>query len=306
MDMESLQTFLEVEKTKSFTLSATKLFCTQAAISMRIKKLESDLGCSLFERRSRTLALTRNGELFLPYAKQMYNIWTSCKDRLTEQKLMANSELQIACAGSLGSYVIPSLIYLFRQKYPYVSIINNVQYTKNVVTAVAEDKVPLGIIAQTSHVKSNEMLICEPLMEDPLLIVAPPNHPWVQLPGVFLRELTTETLLLPGTSGSLVALLEQLGGFSFDPTRLAVSGNIESLKRSLLGGEGVAVMSEYAVRPELELGVLRSVPIQDKEKPYKYVYSLRRRGANPPLLAQMFLDFAVQAAIDGTLSTRSI
>lgn len=306
MDIESLHTFIEVEKCRSFTHASDKLYCTQAAISSRIKKLEESLGCSLFERRAKSIVLTQRGELFLPYAKQMYNIWTSSREHLTQVKLMEESELQLACAGSLGTYIVPSLIYLFRQKYPYVSVVNNVRYTRNVVTAVAESRVHLGIISQTNHVRTDEKYICEPLIEDPLIIVTNPTHPWTQLEGVHLCQLADETLLLPGTSSSLVNTLERLGSFSLSPDKLVTDGNIETIKRELYKGCGVTVLSEYAVRPELELGVLRRVPILDSKRPTKQIYSLRKRGAVQPLIVKKFLEFAAEAPLNGTISTRCI
>ena len=53
MDLESLESFLEVEKHKNFTKAAESLFCTQAAVSMRIKRLETALECGLFKRCGR-------------------------------------------------------------------------------------------------------------------------------------------------------------------------------------------------------------------------------------------------------------
>ena len=64
MDLESLESFLEVEKHKNFTKAAESMFCTQAAVSMRIKRLETALECGLFKRCGRRVELTREGENF--------------------------------------------------------------------------------------------------------------------------------------------------------------------------------------------------------------------------------------------------
>ncbi|MEG0541548.1 MAG: LysR family transcriptional regulator, partial [Angelakisella sp.] len=170
MDIQPLETFLAVEKTKNFTAAAQELFCTQAAISMRIKKLETTLGTPLFIRRSRTVELTHDGETFLPYARQIYNTWKSAKEHLLQNRLMEQSEIQIACSSTPGTYLIPSVMYLFRQRHPYITVVNHVQYTKNVIESVESGKVPLGIISQPANVSSQTM-VCEPLMDDPLVLV---------------------------------------------------------------------------------------------------------------------------------------
>ena len=88
MDLESLESFLEVEKHKNFTKAAESMFCTQAAVSMRIKRLETALECGLFKRCGRRVELTREGEIFLPYARQMVNTWKSASEHLLQTRLM--------------------------------------------------------------------------------------------------------------------------------------------------------------------------------------------------------------------------
>ena len=93
MDLESLESFLEVEKHKNFTKAAESLFCTQAAVSMRIKRLETALECGLFKRCGRRVELTREGEIFLPYARQMVNTWKSASEHLLHGRVLAIQQL---------------------------------------------------------------------------------------------------------------------------------------------------------------------------------------------------------------------
>ena len=100
MDLESLESFLEVEKHKNFTKAAESLFCTQAAVSMRIKRLETALECGLFKRCGRRVELTREGEIFLPYARQMVNTWKSASEHLLQTRLMEESEIRITSSST--------------------------------------------------------------------------------------------------------------------------------------------------------------------------------------------------------------
>ena len=189
MDLESLESFLEVEKHKNFTKAAESLFCTQAAVSMRIKRLETALECGLFKRCGRRVELTREGEIFLPYARQMVNTWKSASEHLLQTRLMEESEIRITSSSTPGTYIIPSLIYLFRQSYPYITVINHIQYTRSAISDVIGGNFSLGIISQPASV-GTDVLCCEPLMEDPLVLVVHPQHPWVEKRGILFKEIT--------------------------------------------------------------------------------------------------------------------
>lgn len=104
MDLESLESFLEVEKHKNFTKAAESLFCTQAAVSIRIKRLETALECGLFKRCGRRVELTREGEIFLPYARQMVNTWKSASEHLLQTRLMEESEIRITSSSTPGTH----------------------------------------------------------------------------------------------------------------------------------------------------------------------------------------------------------
>ncbi|MEG0753023.1 MAG: LysR family transcriptional regulator [Angelakisella sp.] len=301
MDIQPLETFLAVEKTKNFTAAAQELFCTQAAISMRIKKLETTLGTPLFIRRSRTVELTHDGETFLPYARQIYNTWKSAKEHLLQNRLMEQSEIQIACSSTPGTYLIPSVMYLFRQRHPYITVVNHVQYTKNVIESVESGKVPLGIISQPANVSSQTM-VCEPLMDDPLVLVVSPHHPWAGTSGILLRQLVSQTFLISNPNTSLVRYLENVGGFAMDHDKLYVAGNIEAIKRGISSNQGVSVMSAFAVRQELELGLLCSVPVLDRGTLSRKIYLIYRTGYTPSLSVQFFLEFAKEAVTDGSIA----
>lgn len=79
MDVELARTFLEVVKTGSLVSAATQLHVTQTAVTARIKNLETQLGCRLFERNKAGARLTANGGKFLGYASQFVQTWEAAR-----------------------------------------------------------------------------------------------------------------------------------------------------------------------------------------------------------------------------------
>lgn len=291
MDLEILETFLLLSKNNNFTKTAEEMFCTQAAVSMRIQRLETYLDCRLFSRKSKKAELTKAGLLFLPYAQQISNTFVNAKEHLLQSKLMEQSEIFITSSNTPGTYILPNIMFLFRQKYPYITVVNNVQYTKNVVSSVLNKSYSIGIISQ-SYFSDTEHILCEPILEDPLVIVVNNEHPWATKKRIFLSEIKNEIFLISNPNTSLVSYLEKVGNFKFVPSNLYVVGSIEAIKQSIYDNLGISVVSESAVKQELKLGLLSKVEIVDEIKLLRHVYCIRRKDEKLPFSTELFLKFA--------------
>ncbi|MGN9162876.1 LysR substrate-binding domain-containing protein [Clostridium sulfidigenes] len=291
MDLETLETFLLLSKNNNFTKTAEEMFCTQAAVSMRIQRLETYLDCRLFSRKSKKAELTKAGLLFLPYAQQISNTFVNAKEHLLQSKLMEQSEIFITSSNTPGTYILPNIMFLFRQKYPYITVVNNVQYTKNVVSSVLNKSYSVGIISQP-YFSDTEHILCEPILEDPLVIVVNNEHPWATKKRIFLSEIKNEIFLISNPNTSLVSYLEKVGNFKFVPSNLYVVGSIEAIKQSIYDNLGISVVSESAVKQELKLGLLSKVEIVDEIKLLRHVYCIRRKDEKLPFSTELFLKFA--------------
>jgi DNA-binding transcriptional LysR family regulator len=146
-----------------------------------------------------------------------------------------------------------------------------------------------------------DVLCCEPLMEDPLVLVVHPQHPWAEKRGILFKEITEETLLISNPNTSLVNYLEKEGRLSLEPSRLYVAGNIEAIKRGIRNHQGISIMSEYAVRQELELGLLKQVPLLDHPGLKRQLYTIFRKDTRFKLSTSLFLEFFRKAAEDNRL-----
>ncbi|WML32633.1 LysR family transcriptional regulator [Clostridium sp. OS1-26] len=291
MDLETLQTFLLIAKNSSFTKTSEEMFCTQAAVSMRIQRLERYLDCNLFSRKSKKAELTKAGHLFLPYAQQISNTFINAKEHLLQAKLMEESEISIASSNTPGTYILPNIMFLFRQKYPYITIVNHVQYTKNVINGVLNKSYPIGIISQPYFSDTNDIL-CEPILEDPLVVVVNNEHPWATKKRIFIHEIKNEFFLISNPNTSLVSYLEKAGNFKFVSNNICVVGSIEAIKQSIYSNLGISVISESAVKQELKLGLLSKVEIVDEITLMRHIYYIKRKDEKLSLSAELFLKFA--------------
>ncbi len=296
MDLETSQTFLLITKNNSFTKTSEEMFCTQAAVSMRIHRLENYLGCSLFNRKSKRAELTKDGSLFLPYAQQILNTFINAKEHLLQAKLMEQSEIFITSSNTPGTYMLPNILFLFRQKYPFITVVNHVQYTKDVISSIINKTYPLGIVSQP-YLSETEEILCEPILEDPLVVVVNNQHPWPAKKRIFLREIKDEVFLISNPNTSLIPYLEKVGKFKFASKNLCAVGGIEAIKQSIYDNLGISVMSESAVKQEIKLGLISKVELIDEIKLMRQIYYIKRKDEKLPLSTELFLKFAKEFII---------
>lgn len=296
MDLETLETFLLIAKNNSFTKTAEAMFCTQAAISMRIRRLENYLDCSLFNRKTKKAELTKDGLLFLPYAQQIANTFINAKEHLLQAKLMEQSEISITSSNTPGTYMLPNIMFLFKQKYPFITVVNHVQYTKNVINSVLNKNYDLGIISQP-YLSDTQDILCEPLLEDSLVVVVNNHHPWATKKRIFINDIKNETFLISNPNTSLVSYLEKIGNFKFISNNICVVGSIEAIKQSIYDNLGISIISENAVKQELKLGLLSKVDIIDDIKLIRHIYYIKHKDINLPLSTELFLKFIKELMI---------
>lgn len=294
MNIETIQTFLTLADNQSFTKTAEILFCTQAAVSMRIQRLEENLECRLFVRHKKTANLTKEGELFFPYAQQIQNSYYNAKEHILQSKLMEESNIAITSSNTPGIYIIPSILLKFQQKYPFISVVNHVQYTKNVIDSILNKNYTIGFISQPYLCESSE-IICESILDDPLVIIVNHSHPWAVRKQIFLRELKNEVLLISNPNSSIISYLEQTGNLKFSPKNIFAVGSLEGIKQSLYNNMGIAILSLSAVKKELDLNLLCKIELIEDVQLMRHIYLIKRKDTLTSLSAELFIKFTKES-----------
>ncbi|HCH23181.1 MAG TPA: LysR family transcriptional regulator, partial [Oceanospirillaceae bacterium] len=128
LDIATLRSFVTIAETGSMTRSATRLFLTQSAISMQIKRLEMSLDMVLFERSSGGMLLTSAGEQLLQYAKQMLNLNDEVIGRLTAPEF--EGEIRLGVPDDIIFPRLPDILKQFARDYPRVKVKLTVDQSK--------------------------------------------------------------------------------------------------------------------------------------------------------------------------------
>ena len=117
MDIDLLKTFMEVRRLRSFRIAAENLHVTQAAVSQRIKQLESRLNTILFNREKNNIYLTSTGEQFVPYAESMLAAWQQAKNEISLHPV-SDTSLSVAARASIWELFSSSYLYEISNNFP--------------------------------------------------------------------------------------------------------------------------------------------------------------------------------------------
>lgn len=186
MMFEALDVFATVVEQSSLNQASKLLNLSQPALSRKISKLENDLGVSLFNRKGKRLVLTSIGQLAYTFALEQRKQQHIFLRTLAQFK--DGSQINVTLGASLTTLqtTLPPLINAFMDKHPSAEIKLVTGKTHEIVSAVREKKVDVGIVASSILEHGLE---CIPLFEDHLELVLPSHHPLTEFKEVRMEHL---------------------------------------------------------------------------------------------------------------------
>lgn len=225
MELIYLQTFREVAVRKSFTKAADELGYAQSSVTTQIQKLEKEYGVKLFERYGRGLRLTKSGEELFKYAVQLLDLFQQSKEKLTKQ---GGGNLSIGTIDSLAAYFLPSVLHRLRQKYEDLVIRLQTDREDSIVSKVREGEYDLGLILENKPEDTSLNWIS--IREEPLHLIAHPDHPLGRLPVIELEHLADYEWIMTEDTCNYRIMLEKVLRASGAPVRIGLElGNPEAI-----------------------------------------------------------------------------
>jgi DNA-binding transcriptional LysR family regulator len=285
-DSTLLNVFLTVVEEGSFTRAAEKLFRTQPAVSMAVQRLETELGETLIDRGGRELTLTDAGRLVFDCARQQENLHRGLLNQLTELRNKAAGRLVIGSNESMTLYLLPHLSR-FRRAYPKVKLVVQRSRSGEVPDRLLGGDLDLGVV---SFGLQDERFRSQLLYVDHLSFVVPPEHRLAKRSSISIQELEMEvfvahTVASPYRDAVIRSFAQHKVQLHMDiemPT-------MESIRRMVQAGEGVAFLPRMAVDQDVRQGVLKEVAVKELkvERKIHLIYLEKRPLSHA---AKAFLD----------------
>jgi DNA-binding transcriptional LysR family regulator len=275
MDLSQLHVFLTVAKEQSFSRAAEKLYRTQPAVSIVIRKLEESVGQPLLVRGARQVKLTDAGELLRDYAERLLNLRDEIQKGMEDLGNLGRGELRLGVNESSIHALLPALAR-YRKLYPGVKLIMHRTLSRDIPQEVLNYRLDLGAV---SYVPQDAKLAAVEILSDELTFVVPPKHPLARRRSVDIKELGEETFIAHNVESPYRSRVIQL----FEKHRVPLHRDIEmptieSIKRFVQMGMGVAIVPRMCVLWEVERKLLSEVRIRQLKMP-RSLYLVSRRGA---------------------------
>jgi len=175
MDARSLKQFVTLSESLHFGRASKTSHVSPSALSRSIKRLEDELGVTLFERNNRSVALTRAGSLFLTYARDSLAQWDAICNELMEESGDLRGEISMYCSVTASYSFLFDILTRFRHDHPHVEIKLHTGDPEDAISRVLTGDEDIAIGARPGRLQAG--LAFRPIEFSPLVFIASRNHP---------------------------------------------------------------------------------------------------------------------------------
>lgn len=292
VSLRQLQIFESVARHLSHSRAAEELYLSQPAVSMQIRQAEELVGLPLFEQSGKRLFLTEAGREMLQFSRSILQLVGEMEAVFDKIKGLEHGRLNI-CAVSTANYFMPQLLAKFIQLHPRVKVSLQVANRDAVLKQLVDNTTDFAIMGQPPE---GADLQSEAFMQNPLVVIASPQHSLVRVRHVKPRQLAQETFLLREQGSGTRGVVERF----FTSHRLALPSHMEmdtneAIKQSVQAGMGLGIISRHAISLELETKRLAVLDVEHFPI-MRHWHIAYRKGKRLSVAAQAFKQFLLAEA----------
>jgi len=273
-----LQAFIEVARCGSFTRAAEHLFLTQSALTATIKQLEQDAGLVLFDRTTRRVVLSAEGERFLPVAERLLSDFTAA---------LTDLRARVAGSPSVVTRLLPAALLQFRTRFPSIQVNIRDESAGSLEQRVLNNEVDFAVAGNHSQQPELEYA---PLLRDRYGLVVPSDHPLARHTQLSWQAIPDDHLLLLSQDTGIRA---QLARFSqrgdipirLDRVQIEVS-NPATMAALISQGLGISLLPALAADVHSFAGLV-FIPLHEPEIEREICIITRKGRALSPAAAAL-------------------
>ena len=288
MDINQLEVFLAVAQEKSFSRAAETMHRTQPAVSQAIRRLEAELGESLFDRSSKDGTLTAAGRVLLDFSHQMLNLRRHAHSAIRELRDLNRGKLALGANEYTVMSLLP-LIPIFRARHPHIKI----EVKRSLASRIPSEIIGRGIEIGVVSFKPNDPAIRSIAVGvDEIALVVAPDHPLAARKIVSVKDLGAESFIAHNVPSPYREKV--IRTFEKHRTPLNISmemPTLEAIKRLVEQGMGVALIPRMAAQIEIERKQLVGLTVKEM-KLERRLHLIHRKGATLSHAAKAFLRVA--------------
>ncbi len=292
LTFRQLSVFQAVARHLSYTRAAEELHLSQPAVSMQIHQLEEQVGLPVFEQIGKKIYLTQAGQELLPYAQAIARQLADAAEVMADLRGMRQGRLRVSVA-TTANYFAPRLLATFTQRFSGIKVTLDVTNREGLLRHLENNDVDIVIMGKPP---AELEVVAEPFMDNPLVMIAAPDHPLTQRQQIPLAELQNQTFLVRERGSGTRIAMERC----FQEQQLLLSTGMEmntdeAIKQGVQAGLGLGIVSWHTLRLELELGRLVMLSV-DSFPILRHWYIVHRQGRRLSAVAEAFRSLVLAEA----------
>lgn len=249
--LTELRYIVALSRERHFGRAAEACFVSQPTLSVGIKKLEDELGVTLFERSAGEVTLTPVGESIVAQAARVLEEAAAIKTLAQQGRDQLSGPLRLGAIYTIGPYLLPHLIPALHQTAPQMPLLIEENFTARLSESLKQGELDAIIIALPFEEAG---VITEALYDEPFQVALPAGHPWSKRKTIAADELAQETLLLLGSGHCFrdqvmqaCPALHRFSALAGSLQKTLEGSSLETIRHMVASGAGITVLPCTAV-----------------------------------------------------------
>lgn len=255
MEIRQLKAFLAIAEAKTFTAAAHRTHYTQAALSMQIKQLETEVGMPVFIRMPRRVVLTEAGERLLERAQHILREHDAALAEMAELAGAERGRLRVgSSSGMVSTDALPVILKKLQQTHPQVEVSVTSGTSEELVNKIHAGEIDMAFVSLPVQARNIET---ELLSQDQLVAIASPRHKLAKQRVISAFALAGEKLILGERGGNTRRLIDEFfAEAGLKPTVTMELSRPTAIKNMVAADMGVGIVALSTTRDEVERGRL--------------------------------------------------
>ncbi len=284
-----LEVFEVVARLLSYTRASKELHLSQPAVSMQIKQLEENVGLELLEKLGRKIYLTEAGREMYHYCRVIASQVDEAEEVFEQLKGLKSGRLEITVATTANAFAT-RMLSRFNQQYDGSTVSLDVTNRERLLRQLAHNEKDIAIMGRPPE---DADLVTEAFADNPLVVVASPDHHLVGKQPIPLYMLQDETFVVREKGSGTRTAMQRF----FDLHNLTITSSMEmneneAIKQAVQAGMGLGVVSVHTIELELETNRLVILDVEDFPI-MRHWYLVHRKEKRLSPITQAFKDFVL-------------
>ncbi|MEJ7711964.1 MAG: LysR substrate-binding domain-containing protein [Pyrinomonadaceae bacterium] len=258
MELTQLEFFVRVVEEGSFSKAADRVFRTQPAVSIAVRRLEEEIGAPLFDRSQKTPTLTEAGRVVHDYAQRILTLRDQARESVAELRTLKRGRVRVGANESTSLYLLPHVILAYRERFPDVLVEIYRHTSERLPREVLDRNIDFGLMAFEPVDRDLEAF---PLLKDELVLIMSPDHPFAKRESLTVKDLGKESFLAHNVQTASRTKVIEVFAQHHTPLNITLElATVETIKRFVQLKVRLAFVPRMCVAEELGRGTSLHCP----------------------------------------------